>query len=33
MGIAVEKKGDAVYMVDCRHHTMRKFSKKDFKGS
>ncbi|MCX6355067.1 MAG: 6-bladed beta-propeller, partial [Candidatus Aureabacteria bacterium] len=31
MGIVVEKKGEAVYVVDCRHHRICKFSKKDFK--
>ena len=31
MGIAVEKKGEAIYVVDCRHHRIRKVSKKDFK--
>lgn len=31
MGIAVEKKGDVVYVVDCRHHLIRKVSKRDFK--
>ena len=31
MGIAVQKDGDAVYVVDCRHHRVRKASKKDFR--
>jgi len=31
MGIAVEKKGEAIYIVDCRHHRIRKASKKDFR--
>lgn len=31
MGIAVEKDGRAIYVVDCRHHRIRKFSKADFK--
>ncbi|MCX6355064.1 MAG: hypothetical protein NTZ78_09210 [Candidatus Aureabacteria bacterium] len=30
MGVAIGKKGDAVYVADCRHHTMRRFSKKDY---
>jgi sugar lactone lactonase YvrE len=31
MGIAVEKKGNAVYVVDCRNHRIRKVSKRDFR--
>jgi hypothetical protein len=31
MGIAVEKKGEAICVVDCRNHMVRKMSKKDFK--
>lgn len=31
MGIAVEKDGGAVYIVDCRHHRIGKFSKGDFR--
>jgi len=31
MGIAVEKKGEAIYVVDCQHHRIRKVSKKDFR--
>jgi DNA-binding beta-propeller fold protein YncE len=31
MGIAVQKDGNEVYVVDCRHHGIRKASKKDFK--
>lgn len=31
MGIAVDKTGDAVYIVDCRNHRIRKFSKGEFK--
>ena len=31
MGIAVEKDGPWVYLVDCRNHMIRKFSKRDFR--
>jgi len=31
MGVAVEKKGEAIYVVDCRHHRIGKFVKGDFK--
>lgn len=31
MGIAVQNKGDAVYVVDCRHHRIRRCSKRDFR--
>jgi hypothetical protein len=31
MGIAVEKKGRDIYVVDCHHHRMCKVSKKDFR--
>lgn len=31
MGIAVQKDGDAVYVVDCRNHRIRAASKKDFR--
>jgi len=31
MGIAVEKTGEAVYVVDCQHHRIWKTSKKDFR--
>ena len=31
MGIAVQKDGNEVYVVDCRHHRIRKVSKKDFR--
>jgi DNA-binding beta-propeller fold protein YncE len=31
VGIAVEPRGDGVYIVDCRNHMVRKFSKSDFK--
>jgi DNA-binding beta-propeller fold protein YncE len=29
MGVAVEKDGQAIYIVDCRHHRIQKFSKRD----
>jgi len=31
MGIAVEKKGEAIYVVDCQHHRIWKAAKKDFR--
>ncbi len=31
MGIAVDKGSETVYIVDCRNHMIRKFSKRDFK--
>jgi len=31
MGIAVEKRGIALFIVDCHNHLIRKFSKQDFK--
>ena len=31
MGIAVQKDGSDIYVVDCRHHRIRKLSKKDFR--
>jgi DNA-binding beta-propeller fold protein YncE len=30
-GIALDPAGDGVYVADCRNHTVRKFSKSDFK--
>ena len=31
MGISVEKDGGVVYVVDCRNHRIRKFSKEEFR--